>query len=70
VQKALGVTQSGVYGKETKHAVMAYQQAQGLPVTGVVDPHTWYRLFPDTPLRSYPHPGYPGGRGGQGVDLR
>ena len=58
VQEALGVTPSGVYCKETKQAVMAYQQTRELAPTGVVDPHTWYRLFPDAPLRSYPHPGY------------
>ena len=24
----------------------------------IVDPHTWYQLSPDRPLRTYPHPGY------------
>ena len=35
-----------------------FQEAQSLTVNGIVDPHTWYRLFPDEPLRPYPHPGY------------
>jgi hypothetical protein len=29
-----------------------------LTANGIVGPQTWYRLFPDQPLRSYPHPGY------------
>ncbi len=58
VQQTLGLIPSGVYGRDTRDAVRAYQRAQGLPVTGVVDPHIWYRLFPNQPLRSYPHPGY------------
>ncbi len=49
VQTALGVTTSGVFGKEMRQAVVAYQQAAGLPATGVVDPQTWCRLFPDEP---------------------
>jgi len=31
---------------------------EGLTANGIVDPPTWCRLFPEQPLRPYPHPGY------------
>ncbi|MGW9207982.1 hypothetical protein ACWGR4_13435 [Embleya sp. NPDC055664] len=36
----------------------AFQHRHGLTINGMVDPHIWCRLFPDDPLRDYPHPGY------------
>jgi len=59
VQRALAIEPSGVYGQDTRRAVFVFQRDQeGLIANGIVDPHTWYRLFPDQPLRPYPHPGY------------
>jgi peptidoglycan hydrolase-like protein with peptidoglycan-binding domain len=52
VQRALGIEPSGVYGKDTRRAVFVFQHDHnGLTANGIVDPHTWYRLFPDEPLR-------------------
>ncbi len=58
VQCALGLAASGVYGQDAQRAVYEFQRAHELTANGIVDPHTWYWLFPDDPLRSYPHPGY------------
>jgi len=58
VQARLGLAVTGVYGKDTLSAVWQFQRDAGLVANGIVDPHAWYRLFPDEPLRSYPHPGY------------
>jgi peptidoglycan hydrolase-like protein with peptidoglycan-binding domain len=44
VQKALHVTQDGLFGPQTRRAVMTYQRAKKLPVTGVVGPLTWKAL--------------------------
>lgn len=35
----------GVYGTQTRDAVQSFQEAYGLPVTGVVDTVTWNRLY-------------------------
>jgi len=59
VQEALGVARSGVYGDDTRRAVFDFQQDhEELAANGIVDPQTWYLLFPDEPLRPYQHPGY------------
>ena len=59
VSAALGIEPKGVYGQDTRRAVFVFQQEQDpLIANGIVDPATWYRLFPDEPLRPYPHPGY------------
>jgi integrase len=59
IQRALGVDPSGVYGQDARRAVFEFQRDhEGLTPNGIVDPHTWYRLFPDDPLRHYPHPGH------------
>jgi hypothetical protein len=34
------------------------RKQDGTVANGIVDPHTWYRLFPNQPLRPYPYPGY------------
>ena len=49
---------SGSYDDGTRRAVWTYQRDHGIKANGIVDPHSWYRLTPDQPLRSYPHPGY------------
>ncbi len=41
------VTPDGIYGQNTLDAVLGYQQNIGLPVTGIIDLDTWYRLFDD-----------------------
>ena len=41
LQKALGVTQAGVFGPLTRSAVLAMQGKRKLPRTGVVDAATW-----------------------------
>jgi peptidoglycan hydrolase-like protein with peptidoglycan-binding domain len=40
VQQALGVTADGVYGSQTRQAVMAFQRAHGLLVDGIAGPQT------------------------------
>jgi integrase len=58
VQQALGLVVDGQFGAETRRAVAAFQARAEVKVNGIVDPHTWYRLLSDDPLRPYPHPGY------------
>ncbi len=38
------VTVDGVYGEKTQNAVRTFQKIFGLPVTGIVDYATWYRI--------------------------
>ena len=38
------VTPDGIYGEATKAAVEKFQSIFGLPVTGVVDYRTWYKI--------------------------
>ncbi|NLC18576.1 MAG: hypothetical protein GX757_05035 [Clostridiales bacterium] len=38
------ITVDGIYGQQTAGAVRAFQQIFNLPVTGVVDKATWYRI--------------------------
>ena len=38
------VTPDGIYGESTRQAVEAFQRAFNLPVTGVVDYPTWYKI--------------------------
>lgn len=38
------VTADGIYGENTRQAVEAFQRVFGLPVTGVVDYPTWYKI--------------------------
>jgi resuscitation-promoting factor RpfB len=40
VQRALGVTADGIYGRQTKRAVRRFQRAQGLTVDGIAGPQT------------------------------
>lgn len=41
------VTADGIYGPDTRAAVLAYQRLSGLPESGSVDLTTWNRLFCD-----------------------
>lgn len=38
------ITPDGIYGNRTKEAVQKFQSVFGLPVTGVVDYPTWYKI--------------------------
>ena len=38
------ITADGVFGSETKEAVEKCQSVFGLPVTGIVDYPTWYKI--------------------------
>lgn len=38
------VTADGIYGESTRRAVEEFQKVFGLPVTGIVDYRTWYRI--------------------------
>ena len=38
------ISVDGIYGPLTSLAVSAFQQSEGLPVTGEVDSETWRRL--------------------------
>ncbi len=58
VQATLGLPVDGFFGPLTRRAVTGFQRVRGLKANGIVDPHTWYQLFPEHPLRPYPHPGY------------
>ena len=34
----------GIYGQETEKAVSSFQDVFGLPVTGIIDYPTWYKI--------------------------
>ena len=38
------VTADGIFGSATRDAVRKFQSVFGLPVTGVVDYPTWYKI--------------------------
>ena len=48
-QKALGLTADGTFGASTRTALIAWQKAHGVPVTGVLDNATWAKLVPPPP---------------------
>ncbi|XP_055338391.1 zinc D-Ala-D-Ala carboxypeptidase-like [Paramacrobiotus metropolitanus] len=45
VQRAVGTTADGIFGKNTKAAVMAYQRQRGLEVDGIVGRNTWAAIY-------------------------
>ncbi|HEV7364004.1 MAG TPA: peptidoglycan DD-metalloendopeptidase family protein, partial [Solirubrobacteraceae bacterium] len=45
LQRALGITDDGIFGPQTEAALRAFQARNGLAVTGVVDAATWSQLF-------------------------
>lgn len=45
VQQKLGIAADGIYGPNTKAAVMKFQKDHGLAVDGIVGPNTWGKLF-------------------------
>lgn len=46
VQARLGIKVDGYFGQDTRAAVIQYQRAHGIKVTGSVDTRTWARMFP------------------------
>lgn len=44
LQSALGITADGIYGPQTKQAVMNFQSSKGLKADGIVGPKTWAAL--------------------------
>lgn len=51
LQKKLGITPDGVFGKDTDNAVRSWQRQHGLTVDGVVGNHTWESLGFTSPSR-------------------
>lgn len=45
IQRAVGVTQDGIFGPKTEAAVKAYQRRHGLKADGIVGPKTWNVIF-------------------------
>ena len=45
VQKAVGVTADGLFGNNTKKAVIAYQKKKGLTADGIVGLNTWKKIL-------------------------
>jgi peptidoglycan hydrolase-like protein with peptidoglycan-binding domain len=45
-QKALRITPDGTFGASTRTALLSWQRAHKLPVTGVLDKATWAKLVP------------------------
>ncbi|BBN97517.1 peptidoglycan-binding protein [Sporolactobacillus terrae] len=45
IQRALGITVDGIFGKQTEAAVKAYQKRHGLSIDGIVGKQTWNTLF-------------------------
>lgn len=46
VQTLLNLKADGSFGPVTERAVRDYQTRNGLPVTGIVGPQTWEKMFP------------------------
>ncbi|QXE03172.1 peptidoglycan DD-metalloendopeptidase family protein [Terribacillus sp. DMT04] len=45
IQRAVGVTVDGIFGPNTRQAVINFQRNNGLGVDGIVGPETWNKLF-------------------------
>ena len=44
LQEKLGISADGIFGANTKAAVISYQKANGLSADGIVGPNTWKKL--------------------------
>lgn len=70
IQHALGeIAVDGDFGPVTEGAVMAFQEANGLEVDGIVGPKTWAALFTHK-VEGRPYPGQPVQQGSKGDDVR
>lgn len=47
LQRALQISDDGIFGPQTEAAVMAFQERVGLDATGDVNVKTWLKLFPN-----------------------
>ena len=45
LQEKLGISDDGIFGANTKAAVISYQKANGLSADGIVGPNTWKKLL-------------------------
>ena len=45
IQEKLGVSADGIFGSDTKAAVISYQKANGLSADGIVGQNTWRKLL-------------------------
>lgn len=45
LQEKLGISADGIFGANTKAAVISYQKANGLSADGIVGPNTWKKLL-------------------------
>ncbi|WP_257000865.1 peptidoglycan-binding domain-containing protein [Terribacillus saccharophilus] len=45
IQRALEVTADGIFGPNTRQAVINFQRNNGLGVDGIVGQATWNKLF-------------------------
>ena len=45
LQEKLGISADGIFGANTKAAVISYQKANGLSADGIVGPNTWKTLL-------------------------
>lgn len=45
LQEKLGISADGIFGANTKSAVISYQKANGLSADGIVGPNTWKKLL-------------------------
>lgn len=49
--KAIKITVDGIFGDETRAAVVQFQQQNGLVVDGIVGPQTWQALRRGAPIQ-------------------
>ncbi len=52
LQRALGLTPDGIYGRGTKRVVLRFQRRHGLKADGIVGPATWSMLGRSTARRA------------------
>ena len=45
LQERLGITADGIFGNNTKQAVIGYQKSKGLSADGIVGQNTWRKLL-------------------------
>lgn len=71
LQKALKIKVDGIFGPQTKRAVLDFQKSKGIAVDGIVGPQTW-ALVTTSPARKPKKPEYPGilRRGSRGADVK